>query len=70
MLVLSRKRGEAITVESDIEIEVLDIRKGRVRLGIRAPRTRKILRAEVVQRPRRGGAGQQQRSEEIELPLG
>jgi len=50
MLVLSRKRGQAIQVESDIEIEILDIRKGRVRLGIRAPRTRKILRAEIAAR--------------------
>ncbi|MGD9854586.1 MAG: carbon storage regulator [Planctomycetaceae bacterium] len=50
MLVLSRKRGESIAIESDIEIEVLEIRKGRVRLGIRAPRTRRIIRAEVAER--------------------
>ncbi len=49
MLILSRKRGEAIAIDSDIEIEVIEIRKGRVRLGIRAPRTRRIIRSEIIE---------------------
>lgn len=58
MLVLSRKRGEAIAIESDIQIEILEISKGRVRLGIRAPRTRKIIRSEVLDRERAGRASE------------
>ncbi|MCA9075901.1 MAG: carbon storage regulator [Planctomycetaceae bacterium] len=47
MLVLSRKENESIIIDSDIEVEVLEIRNGRVRLGIRAPQSRRIVRAEV-----------------------
>jgi len=38
MLVLSRKIGESIKLADDIEITVLAVDNGRVRLGIRAPR--------------------------------
>lgn len=69
MLVLSRKRGEAIAIESDIQIEVLEIRKGRVRLGIQAPKTRRIIRAEVAERE--GPAGPPSPQDELnDLPAG
>ncbi len=47
MLVLSRKQGESIVIDSDIEVQVLEIRNGRVRLGIRAPQSCRVLRAEI-----------------------
>ncbi|MCA9026567.1 MAG: carbon storage regulator [Planctomycetaceae bacterium] len=47
MLVLSRKQGEAIVIDSDIEVQVLEVRNGRVRLGIRAPQSRRVVRAEI-----------------------
>jgi carbon storage regulator len=47
MLIIRRRLGEAILVGSDIEIEVVDITPGRVRLGIRAPDRIPILRKEV-----------------------
>lgn len=47
MLVLSRKENESIIIDSDIEVEVLEIKNGRVRLGIRAPHSKRIVRAEV-----------------------
>ena len=37
MLVLSRKIGERILIEPDIEIVVVDVRGGKVRIGIEAP---------------------------------
>jgi len=37
MLILSRKRGESIMVGDDIEVHVLDIRDGKVRLGVVGP---------------------------------
>lgn len=47
MLVLSRKREEGIVIDGDIEIMVLAIEDGRVRLGIRAPKSKEIVRMEL-----------------------
>ena len=35
MLVLTRREGETFTLGDDIEIEILDIKPGVVRVGIR-----------------------------------
>lgn len=48
MLVLTRREGEIFKLGDDIEIEVLDIKPGVVRIGIRAPKDVRILRAELV----------------------
>ena len=48
MLVLSRKEGEQIVLDGDIVVEVLHIGKQRVRLGIAAPATTRILRKEIA----------------------
>ena len=37
MLVLSRKQGESIVVRDDIVVTVIELRGGRVRLGVEAP---------------------------------
>jgi carbon storage regulator len=47
MLVLSRKPGEAIHLGKDIVITVVEINGNRVRLGITAPRSVGVLRAEL-----------------------
>lgn len=47
MLVLRRRAGEAILLGSDIEIEVVEISKSRVKLGVRAPRTISVTRREA-----------------------
>ena len=44
MLVLSRKSSESIRIVSEIEIKVISIGKGRVKLGISAPGHMRILR--------------------------
>ena len=46
MLVLTRKNGEKIVV-GNVTIEVVDIRCNRVRLGVTAPETTRILRGEL-----------------------
>jgi carbon storage regulator len=46
MLVVRRRAGEAIVLGDDIEIEVIEISRTRVKLGIRAPRTVTVLRRE------------------------
>ena len=48
MLVIRRRVGEAIAIGGGIEIEVIDISRTRVKLGIRAPRTTPVMRAEAI----------------------
>lgn len=48
MLVLSRKLGEKIYVGDDIIITVVDIDRGKIRLGIEAPADKKIMREELL----------------------
>lgn len=50
MLVLSRRRGEIIDVGADIQIMVVDIRNGNVRLGIQAPPEVMVHRREITLR--------------------
>lgn len=49
MLVLSRKIGETIVVGKDIEVSILEIQGGEVRLGFNAPRDVIILRKEILE---------------------
>ena len=48
MLVLSRKEAEAIQIGGGITVRVLDVRRGRVRLGIEAPESVRVRRSEVA----------------------
>ncbi|MDP1946074.1 MAG: carbon storage regulator CsrA [Nitrospirota bacterium] len=50
MLVLTRRRGEAITIGHNIRVIVLDIKGGQIRLGIEAPSTVEIHRDEICVR--------------------
>lgn len=47
MLVLSRRKGESIIIQDDIEITVLGVDGDNVRLGIKAPRNVDVFRKEV-----------------------
>ncbi len=47
MLVLTRKPGEAIVIGDDVEIEIVAIGGGKVRVGITAPRETTVHRKEV-----------------------
>ena len=48
MLVLSRKLGEKIFINNNICITVVDIDRGKIRLGIEAPRDVPIFRQELL----------------------
>ncbi len=50
MLILSRKKHESIIVDGKIEIQIIDIGDGRVRIGIDAPKSMEIHRKEVYQK--------------------
>lgn len=47
MLALSRKKNEAIVVNNNVEITVLEIKGDQVKLGISAPREVPVYRKEV-----------------------
>lgn len=55
MLVLTRKVGEAIIIGDNIRLEVVDIKEGQVRLGIKAPHDVNICREEI-KNVNKGGA--------------
>ena len=48
MLVLSRKIGETIRIGDGLELVVLDVHRGRVKLGFAGPRDISIRRGEHV----------------------
>ena len=48
MLVLTRKLGEKIHIGDDVTITVVDIDGMKIRLGIDAPSTTQIWRAELL----------------------
>lgn len=50
MLVLSRKKDEAIIIGDQITVTVLEIRGNRVRLGIQAPDEVRVQRSEICWR--------------------
>jgi len=47
MLVLSRKLNESVMIGDDVEVIVLDVREGVVKLGIKAPREVTVHRQEI-----------------------
>lgn len=47
MLTLTRKKGEAIVLNNDIEVKILEIRGDQIKIGISAPRDVSIYRKEV-----------------------
>jgi carbon storage regulator len=48
MLVLSRRAGESIVLGDDITVTVLEVRGDVVRIGIDAPRSLTVHRAELL----------------------
>ena len=47
MLILTRKKGESIIINGNIEVKVLEIKDGKVSIGIEAPRDLDIFRKEL-----------------------
>lgn len=47
MLALTRRKGEALVINNDIEITILEIRGDQVKIGITAPKEVPIYRKEV-----------------------
>ncbi len=50
MLVLTRKAGDGIVIGDDITIKIIEIKGGGIRIGIDAPKDKKIYRQELYDR--------------------
>jgi carbon storage regulator len=50
MLTISRRQGERILIGDDIVVEIVEVSGGSVRVGITAPRERRIYREELWDR--------------------
>ncbi|WP_345992465.1 carbon storage regulator CsrA [Sulfurimonas sp. HSL-1716] len=48
MLILSRKLDESIIIGDNIEVKIISIDKGMVKIGIEAPSSISILRSELI----------------------
>ncbi|RNM13142.1 carbon storage regulator CsrA [Nocardioides pocheonensis] len=49
MLVLSRRAGESVVIGEDVTITVLEVRGDVIRIGIDAPRSVAVHRAELLE---------------------
>ena len=47
MLVLSRRRDQTLVIGDNVEVTVLEIKGGQVRLGISAPKAVPVHRGEI-----------------------
>lgn len=50
MLILTRKANESLLIGDDVEITVLSVRGGQVKLGVKAPKEITVHRQEIYQR--------------------
>ena len=69
MLVLSRKLGEKIYIGENICITVVDIDRGKIRLGIEAPRDVPIYRQELLPLNNQQQQPQQQPQPKSDTPI-
>lgn len=49
MLILTRKCGESLVINNEIELKITEISGDKVKIGIEAPKDYKILRKELCQ---------------------
>ncbi len=49
MLILTRKSGEGILIGNDIMVKIFEIEGDRVKIGIDAPKSMKVLRQELYE---------------------
>ena len=47
MLALTRKKGESLVINNNIEISILEVRGDQIKIGITAPKDVPIYRKEV-----------------------
>ena len=58
MLVLSRHKDEAIVIDGQIKVTIVEIKGDKIRLGIEAPREIAVWREELVASVARGNCAE------------
>lgn len=56
MLILTRRIGESIRIDDDIQVTVLSVKGNQVRIGVTAPNAVEVHRQEVYERIYRDSA--------------
>lgn len=57
MLVLTRREKQSLYIDKDIRVRILEVSGGQVRIGIEAPKSRKIVREEILELESKPGTG-------------
>ena len=73
MLALSRKKDEAIVINNDIEVTIIEVKGDQVKLGITAPKSVPVYRKEVylqIQEANRAAANETAQAVEALKKLG
>jgi carbon storage regulator len=68
MLVITRKTGEAVILNGDVEIVIVSVEGNQIRLGFNAPSTVSIHRKEVYERIQRANLEAAVSQKSIRLP--
>lgn len=68
MLVLSRKKGEAVVIGNNVTVRIIDVRGDQVRVGIDAPRSITVHREEIYRQVVEENAAAA-RSADLDSPL-
>ena len=64
MLVLSRKKNQSIVIDGGIEIQILQLKGGTVKIGINAPNDVRIVRGELEVYPEVVAMGSEEKESE------
>jgi len=64
VLILTRKVGESIMIGDSVEVKILGLRAGQVKIGIEAPKDLKVHREEIYDRIRAEEEGKRQAANE------
>ena len=51
MLIMTRKPGDSIAIGEQVVVKIMEIKGGKVQLGIEAPKDVKVSAAEPAERP-------------------
>ena len=66
MLALTRKKGEALVINNNVEITILEIRGDQIKIGVNAPKEVPVYRKEVylqIQKENKASVAEDKRAE-------
>lgn len=70
MLYLTRRQGEAVIINNEIEVQVIELKGNTVKLGFSFPPTATVLRAELHRQISEANAGAARDADSIAAAIG